>query len=93
MVTAGVMKRLFSSQPYCSGHTKSRDRVARFGGDEFIVLVESDDEGDIEKIIDRIQNKIKSINEKSNKPYKIAIKRRLYTLFARKTSKYHAAPE
>ncbi|MDC7124507.1 MAG: GGDEF domain-containing protein [Spirochaetales bacterium] len=52
---------------------KSSDKVSRFGGDEFLILLNTDNSSEVEKIIDRIQKKIDIVNERGDKLYHIAV--------------------
>ncbi|MDC7126493.1 MAG: GGDEF domain-containing protein, partial [Spirochaetales bacterium] len=55
-----------------SSSVKSSDKVARFGGDEFLILLDTGDPVEVEKIIERIQKKIDLVNDKDDKLYNIA---------------------
>ncbi|CAB1240575.1 putative GGDEF domain-containing protein [Ruminococcaceae bacterium BL-4] len=48
------------------------DFVARYGGDEFCVVFESDDGRTIENTITRIKDNLASYNQSINKPYKLS---------------------
>ncbi|SHH86198.1 GGDEF domain-containing protein [Clostridium grantii] len=52
---------------------KREDMICRYGGDEFVLLVESDNLNAGELIIARIQEKIKTYNNKEIKSYKLSI--------------------
>ncbi len=51
---------------------RSADLVARFGGDEFVMLTIGSQDGDAEMILDRITDRIAQYNETSGKPYTLA---------------------
>lgn len=53
--------------------TKTIDKTSRFGGDEFLILVENGNSMKIEEIIQRIHSRIDEVNHKKGKPYAIAI--------------------
>jgi len=46
--------------------------VARWGGDEFVLLTIGSDDDDAEPIADRIRQKLAKHNAASDKPYKLA---------------------
>ncbi|MDC7127267.1 MAG: GGDEF domain-containing protein [Spirochaetales bacterium] len=52
---------------------KTKDKAGRFGGDEFIIMVDTDNDKAMEEVIDRIHKKITLINSKKKKPYEISI--------------------
>ena len=51
---------------------RSADIVARWGGDEFVVLTIGSNDENAETMLDRIQNRISGYNAASGKPYTIA---------------------
>ncbi len=52
---------------------KKRDRISRFGGDEFLILVDCDDEEAIQGLVKRVHEGIRLENEKSQAPYTISL--------------------
>jgi len=50
---------------------KSKDIVSRFGGDEFIILVEDATKGKIDRILKKIELSFLNFNNNSNKKYKL----------------------
>lgn len=54
-------------------NVKIYDMVCRYGGDEFIVLVESDDEDSALGVMERIQKALKEYNEKEIQPYRLSM--------------------
>lgn len=52
---------------------RSNDRVARFGGDEFIVFLEEEDEAEVRKVIERIYSDIERFNELKAVPYRLSL--------------------
>lgn len=50
---------------------RANDFIARYGGDEFCVVLESYDIIDLETIVERIEMAVKKYNETSNQPYKL----------------------
>jgi diguanylate cyclase (GGDEF)-like protein len=52
---------------------RSVDKVARFGGDEFILLLEEYEKAEVEKVINRISEKIESYNSNSLLPYELKL--------------------
>lgn len=51
---------------------RSKDLIGRFGGDEFMIILDIWDKNEIEKIIQRIKDKFSKYNKDSNKPYNIS---------------------
>jgi diguanylate cyclase (GGDEF)-like protein len=52
---------------------KKIDRVARFGGDEFIILLEEDRTEKILEVIDRIRESMKNENSVNERPYDLSV--------------------
>ncbi|NLB42299.1 MAG: diguanylate cyclase [Clostridiales bacterium] len=52
---------------------RSNDFIARFGGDEFIIILDSSDSNYLESIVDRINNCLKQHNESGNRPYRLGL--------------------
>jgi len=50
---------------------RSNDFIARYGGDEFWIILETSDRADLEEIICRVNESAKRYNAVSNLPYKI----------------------
>ncbi len=50
---------------------RSVDKVARFGGDEFLVLLEEDQKEEVEKVISRLYEEIRFFNSREIVPYAI----------------------
>lgn len=48
-----------------------QDFVARYGGDEFCIVLESDDDGTVENTIVRIYDNLADYNQSGNKPYEL----------------------
>ncbi len=57
------------------------DGVGRFGGDEFLILMEEDDPKKVEQIIDRIQEKVQEVNSRTTKEYQLKFSYG-YTIFS-----------
>jgi len=52
---------------------RSIDKVARFGGDEFIILLEEEDRREVEKVVSRIDAQIYDYNTGSQLPYRLSL--------------------
>lgn len=48
-----------------------KDLIARFGGDEFCIVLDTSDIADLESIVCRIKSSFEKYNEFNNKPYKL----------------------
>jgi diguanylate cyclase (GGDEF)-like protein len=52
---------------------RSNDFIARFGGDEFCIVIDSSDRAELEIIVKRINNCIEKYNESSEQPFKLGL--------------------
>lgn len=51
---------------------RSIDIIARFGGDEFYIILDVSNKDDLEATVSRINNGLKEFNEEGTKPYKLS---------------------
>ncbi|MCR5102332.1 MAG: GGDEF domain-containing protein [Butyrivibrio sp.] len=63
---AGALKYTFSNE-------KRRPTISRYGGDEFIVLIESRTREHVDELCFKLHEKINAINETDNKPYNLSV--------------------
>lgn len=68
-----ALKRIARALKEASKELKKKPQVARFGGDEFVILAENDDEAEIDKVCTRIHEVLKVINEEFTLPYKLEV--------------------
>ena len=65
----GVLKTMGKILQRC---TKKTDRVGRFGGDEFVIVVDSGEKKTLEHIIQRIEEQLNKENQSWDKPYSVS---------------------
>ena len=51
---------------------KSTDFIARFGGDEFCIILNTSHHTELNTVISKIHKRIEKYNHQSNKPYKLS---------------------
>ncbi len=56
----------------CQAH-RNRFFVSRFGGDEFIVIAETEYKGEVNWLSDKIRSNVKLLNEKADSPYQLSV--------------------
>lgn len=54
------------------GCVNQNDFIARFGGDEFFILLDNDDYKELEYTVKRIKNAVKDYNDNTTLPYKLS---------------------
>lgn len=52
---------------------KHRASIARYGGDEFAVLVIADEKSEIEVLCEKIKDNVVALNKKANAPYDLTV--------------------
>jgi diguanylate cyclase (GGDEF)-like protein len=52
---------------------RKNDFIARFGGDEFVVVMAVSERGDLQRAIDRLKENVASFNEGKSVPYTISL--------------------
>ena len=55
-----------------SGCLRSNDFIARFGGDEFFIILNMADEIRLKEVVERIKNSINNYNKASGQPYELS---------------------
>ena len=55
----------------CGDHFRRRPYIARYGGDEFIVVIESTKQ-EADLLLENIHSNLKRLNDEANKPYNLA---------------------
>lgn len=61
--TSEILKKTF----------RKNDFIARFGGDEFVVVIAVSDKADLQKAIDRLHENVAQFNEQKTVPYTISL--------------------
>ena len=56
----------------CQAH-RNRFFVSRFGGDEFIIIAETEYKGEVNWLSDKIRSSVKMLNEKAGAPYELTV--------------------
>ena len=56
----------------CKAH-RNRFFVSRFGGDEFIVIAETEYKGEVNWLSEKIQSNVRLLNEKAEAPYSLSV--------------------
>ncbi|WP_051656679.1 GGDEF domain-containing protein [Butyrivibrio sp. AE3004] len=56
----------------CQAH-RNRFFVSRFGGDEFIIIAETEYKGEVNWLSDKIRSNVKHLNEKAGAPYSLSV--------------------
>ena len=55
----------------CGNHFRRRPYIARYGGDEFIVVIESTKQ-EADQLLENIHSNLKKLNDEAHKPYNLA---------------------
>ncbi len=56
----------------CQAH-RNRFFVSRYGGDEFIIIAETEYKGEVNWLSDKIRSSVKLLNEKAGAPYELTV--------------------
>ncbi|WP_051204740.1 GGDEF domain-containing protein [Butyrivibrio sp. VCD2006] len=56
----------------CQAH-RNRFFVSRFGGDEFIIIAETEYKGEVNWLSDKIRSSVKLLNDKAGSPYELSV--------------------
>lgn len=56
----------------CQAH-RNRFFVSRFGGDEFIIIAETEYKGEVNWLSDKIRSSVKMLNDKAGAPYALSV--------------------
>ncbi|WP_408070877.1 GGDEF domain-containing protein [Butyrivibrio sp. JL13D10] len=56
----------------CQAH-RNRFFVSRFGGDEFIIIAETEYKGEVNWLSDKIRSNVRMLNEKAGAPYDLSV--------------------
>lgn len=48
------------------------DFVARYGGDEFLIIMDIDDHRELEEVVERLKNAVENFNKDNDRPYELS---------------------
>ena len=54
-------------------HLKRRANIARYGGDEFVIVVKAESDDVINDLVTRIREELKKLNDMAKSPYEVTV--------------------
>lgn len=68
-----ALERIADALRAACGELRYRANLARYGGDEFVMLVRADSEQEIAQLRDRIKRVLSELNRAANAPYELSV--------------------
>ena len=68
-----ALVRIADALRYGCKNIKHRPNIARYGGDEFVIMVKEESDDTIQNMIERITDQLKNLNTEANAPYPLTV--------------------
>jgi diguanylate cyclase (GGDEF)-like protein len=68
-----ALERIADALRISCGGLYYRANIARYGGDEFVILVRADDEAEMKELKSRINQNLAELNQKASAPYDLSV--------------------